>query len=138
MSVTFLNRIPEARALVLARFSRVITRTGEDIADATKVQMYPGHFLYSGLSRDADLTGPASDAEMARAEAALADSGLPGGTQWEQQTPLKGIVHVATPWAAFAELGTEHMAPRPALTPAIAEQWPDALYRHAADERGAP
>ena len=130
-SVRLQRRFDLARTEVLARLARVVTKTGEDIAEATRTFMVPGNFFYSGLSRDGAETGPAPAAEKARAAAAAGDQ---VGTAWEQLGPLRGQVHVRTPWAAYPEFGTVHMAPRPALTPAIAQEWPAAAYRHAREE----
>jgi hypothetical protein len=130
-NVRFSNRIKLTGPLVLGALAHIVTKTGEDIAEATKANMYDGHFFYSGLSRDGTTSGPASEAEKARA---AEEAGEDVGTVWEQLGPLSGQVHVRTPWAGLAEFGTAHMAPRPALTPAVAQEWPAAAERHAKEE----
>jgi HK97 gp10 family phage protein len=127
-ATTFTSRIGLAGPMVLALLKTVIDGTGEAIATQTRENMVPGNFYLTGLSRDASLTGPATEAEQQRAVAAAGDN---IGTTYESTGPLEGEVRVKTPWAAFAEFGTTKMAARPAMRPAVDQCWPDKVYELA-------
>lgn len=101
-SVSLRSRFPHARALLEEALARALAETGRKIAERTRENMTPGHFLDSGLSQEE--------------------------TRWEQLTPTSGQVHIPTAYAAYAEFGTTHMAPRPVLRPAIDQTWPASLY----------
>lgn len=119
-SVRLTNRFSAAKALMRDYLGRTICQTGKDITEATKANMYPGHFEDTSLSKE--------------------------NTQWEQLTEDSGQVHVGTVYAADPEFGTVDMVARPALHPAIDKVWPDGLHanwRHAdtlppADAPGPP
>ncbi len=114
------NNFKGARATINEYLSRTICTTGKQIVEATKENMYPGHFEDTSLSKD--------------------------NTVWEQLTPLSGRAHVRTAYAGNPEFGTVNMAPRPAMTPAVMRVWPDQLHRNwraapllpRADEPGDP
>lgn len=97
-------RFAAAKLIMVDRARRAVAQTGKDIAEQTKANMSPGHFLDTGLSQET--------------------------TQWEQLTEDGGQVHIPTDYAAYAELGTVHMAARPVLTPAIMQLWPDAIHKN--------
>ena len=119
-SVRLTNRFKAGRATIRDYLARTITATGKQIAEQTRQNMTPGHFLDTGLSQET--------------------------TKWEQLEPLAGQVHIPTAYAAYPEYGTSHMAARPALTPAIEALWPEQLERNwraapllpAADAPGPP
>ena len=119
-SVRLTNHFHQAAAAVRDYLARTITATGKDIAEKTRENMVPHHFLDTGLSQET--------------------------TRWEQLGELNGQVHIPTAYAAYPEYGTSHMAPRPALTPAIEALWPEQLERNwrdapllpAADAPGPP
>lgn len=107
-NVTLTSNFAGARVELLERLARTLAATGEDIAEQTRMNMTPNHFLDTGLSQDE--------------------------TRYEQLGPLKGQVHVPTDYAAYPEFGTSRMAPRPVLTPAIMLHWPAKLHEHWAEE----
>lgn len=102
--VRLTNRFVASRLIIRDRFARTICATGKDIAHATTENMYPGHFEDTSLSKET--------------------------TMWEQLDELAGQIHVPTAYAAYPELGTSTMAPRPALLPAVESEWPSALHRN--------
>jgi hypothetical protein len=71
--------------------------------------MHPGYFEDTGLSKET--------------------------TAYEQLTPTSGAAHIPTRYASGPEFGTAHMAARPVLRPAVAAQWPTALFRLWAQAR---
>lgn len=93
-----------ARQIMVDRARRAVAETGRQIAERTRENMTPGHFLDTGLSQDE--------------------------TRWEQLTEDSGQVHIPTDYASAPEFGTVHMAARPVLLPAIMELWPDALHKN--------
>jgi hypothetical protein len=95
-------RFRVAKLLMLEHARRAIAQTGREIADQTKANMTPGHFLDTGLSQ--------------------------ATTQWEQLSADGGQVHIPTEYAAYPELGTSRMAARPVLMPAILQLWPDRIH----------
>lgn len=103
-SVRLTNRFAASRLIVRDYLARTITATGKDIAEQTRNNMVPNHFLDTGLSQE--------------------------NTQWEQLGELEGQVHIATDYAADPEFGTVTMAARPVLRPAIMQVWPDQLQRN--------
>ncbi len=103
-SMRLTNRFKGSTLIVREYLARTISATGKDIAEATRENMTPGHFLDTGLSQDQ--------------------------TRWEQLEELAGQVHIPTEYAAYPEFGTAHMAPRPALTPAVEAVWPEQLHRN--------
>lgn len=103
-SVKLTNHMGLGKAFVLDHLARTVAETGRDITESTRENMTPGHFLDKGLSQDE--------------------------TRWSQVSPLAGAVQVPTDYAAYPEFGTSRMAPRPALTPAIAQHWPATLHRN--------
>ena len=102
------SRIPASRTAIVAAVALALHATGEDIAAETRRNMYPGHFLLTGASQE--------------------------GTAYEQTGALSGQVHIPTPYASAPEFGTVHMAPRPALQPAIDTCWPVDMIRHTVEE----
>jgi hypothetical protein len=106
-SCTLKNNFAGAREAVLEQFARTIAATGEDIAEQTRENMTPNHFLDTGLSQDE--------------------------TRWEQLSRFAGQVHIPTDYALWPEVGTAHMAPRPVLTPACMQHFPARLYEHWAE-----
>ena len=107
--VNLRSYFPVVTPRVIERAMAAVAATGQDIAEATREAMTPGYFYETGLSQDE--------------------------TRYEQIEPLKGVVHIPTDYAAYPELGTVHMAPRPVLQPAIDQCWPSKLEEHAAEAR---
>lgn len=103
-STRLVNRFGAGRLVVRDYFARTITATGKQIADMAKENMYPGHFEDTSLSKDT--------------------------TAWEQTSELGCRAHVPTIYASGPEFGTLHMAPRPALRPAVEAVWPEQLERN--------
>lgn len=112
---------------LMAALEASLHETGADIVEATQANMVEGNFYWTGLSRDADTTGPAPDAAKGRAEEEAGDH---VGTVYEKLSTDHGEVRVQTPWAAYAELGTVDREAHPALMPAINSTWPSAIERH--------
>jgi hypothetical protein len=83
--------IAEAALIEMAR--RAVAQTGRRVATQAQQAMVPGHFYDTGLSQQ--------------------------NTRWEQLSANGGQVHIATDYAAYPELGTHQMAPRPVLGPAM-------------------
>jgi hypothetical protein len=106
-SATLKNNFAGGTAFVLDHLARTVAATGEDIAQATREEMTPGHFLDTGLSQDE--------------------------TRWEQLERFSGQIHVPTNYASAPEFGTVHMAPRPVLVPAIMMHFPSKLHEHWAE-----
>jgi hypothetical protein len=103
-SVKLTNRMGLGKAFVLDHLARTVAETGRDIAQTTRENMTPGHFLDTGLSQDQ--------------------------TRWSQVSPLAGAVQVPTEYAAYPEFGTSRMAARPVLVPAILQHWPSTLHKN--------
>lgn len=101
-SVVLKSRFPHATALLHDALTRALAQTGRTIAERTREEMTPGHFLDTGLSQQE--------------------------TVWEQLTPTSGQVHIPTDYAAYAEFGTAHTAARPVLRPAIDRTWPATMH----------
>lgn len=106
-SAKFKNNFKGGTAFVLEHLARTVAATGEDIAEQTRENMHPGFFLDTGLSQDE--------------------------TRWEQLDKLSGQIHIPTAYAAYPELGTARMAPRPVLIPAIMMHFPSKLHEHWAE-----
>jgi hypothetical protein len=108
-SVVVRSRFPAARAVVVEAAVRTVAATGQAIVDDATSRMHPGYFEDTGLSKET--------------------------TAYEQLTPTSGAAHIPTRYASGPEFGTAHMAARPVLRPAVAAQWPTALFRLWAQAR---
>ena len=97
-------RFQLVKLLVLEHARRAIGQTGKEIAEQTRENMTPGHFLDTGLSQET--------------------------TQWEQLDADGGQVHIPTEYAAYPELGTSTMEARPVLIPAIMQLWPERIHKN--------
>lgn len=104
-SVKLTSRLPLVAKLMESRLSAVVQQTGEDLAQATRDNMYPGHAYDTGNMQE--------------------------HTTWQSTGKLSGMVVVDVPYAIYVEFGTVNMQARPFMTPAVAADWPKRLYVHA-------
>lgn len=103
--VTFHSVVDLGEGIMVAKLKAILDGVGAAIATQTQENMYPGHFYLTGASHDQ--------------------------TEYVPTGPLSGEMRVPTTYSAYPEYGTVHMAPRPAVRPAVDKEWPAKVYELA-------